>query len=823
MQIFPGSLLTLILGMLVATTSAGAANSRLQVAVDPNTGTYTIGTTDGLPSVLKAGFAVRVDGRWLHAADFPKHRVNRSTVTGALGIADEWTIAYSGLEGAPELLCQVRAYRDAPFGEVHAIARNITGKEVRFEAFRLIDANDKVGRTGSILDLDGPAAEDRVLSDSFSEDKPAIKIRDLADAENRIHRGVGSQLVYNRKSHRSWFVGALTSDRFLSVLRLHIEESAGNTYIGSYEVDSTGTTELMSDNVLHNSPAEDRIELNLPIEAGKELASERLLFGVSDDYRQQLETYGKIIRELHHARVSAPSALGWWSWTAYYSGLNEGAALTNAEYLTQNLKQFGYDFFHIDEGYQFARGEYATPDAGLFPHGMEALEQKVIGLGLTPGIWTAPFQVSERSWVYEKHRQWLVHNEKGVPIQAGLGANETDRLFVLDTTNPEAQEYLRATYATLVNSWRIRYIKLDFMDDSAVEGFYFLPNTTAMEAQRIGLQVIRDAVGENVLLDKDGSAMLNPVGYVDMGRISEDTGHTFAATKEVATGVAARYYMNRNFFVNDPDAFTVSKQTIPDGEWHESAIPLTLDDAKVSIALAAISGGMFEIGDDLPTLGKSPERVALVENRDLLDMVKLGRASTPVDLMTYDPEDIQPSIFFLKEDARQSILTIFNWTEKTRNHSIVLSSLGIDNHDRYSISNVLENETSPRVVNGVVEITQPAHSVRVLKIVNTNIAIDRPMPRIQHVSHAAVGETLTFSALQDDSVVNYRWDCGDGVTLEGRSVSHTYTHAGNFTVTLHATGVANLAGIQNFPLSITGRIPTQFIPKQKRRYQSNER
>jgi PKD repeat protein len=70
--------------------------------------------------------------------------------------------------------------------------------------------------------------------------------------------------------------------------------------------------------------------------------------------------------------------------------------------------------------------------------------------------------------------------------------------------------------------------------------------------------------------------------------------------------------------------------------------------------------------------------------------------------------------------------------------------------------------------------------------------------------------------------VSYRWDCGDGVNLKGRNVSHTYTRAGNFTVTLHATGVANLVGSQSFPLSITGRITTRFIPNQKRRYQSNE-
>jgi alpha-galactosidase len=823
-----GSLLTLVLGILTASGSAVAASNGLQFSVNPKTGSYAIGTGRELSPVLTASAAVRVNGQWLHAADFPKRAVTRSEITGSLGKADEWTITYSGLKDAPELICEVSIYRDAPFGEIQSVARNTTTKTIHIEAFRLIDANDKSIQDspthgGQIIDLAGPAIEDRVLSDSFSENMSAITDLDLVDAEEQMHHAVGAQLVYNRQSHLSWFVGALTSNRFLSVMRLHTIGVAGDTHIGSYQVDSEGTTEWMAANVLRDSPPADRITLSLPVEAGQELASERLIFSVSDDYHKQLETYGNIIREIHHARVTAPAALGWWSWTAYYSGLNEGAALTNAEYLAQNLKPFGYNFFHIDEGYQFARGEYGTPDAGLFPHGMAALENKVIALGLVPGIWTAPFQVSERSWVYEMHPEWLVHNANGVPIRAGLGANETDRLFVLDTTNPGAQEYLRKTYAKLVNDWSIHYIKLDFMDDAAIEGYYFRPNTTALEAQRIGLKIIRDTVGENVLLDKDGSPMLNPVGYVDMGRISEDTGHTFAATKEVATGVAARYYMNRNFFVSDPDAFTVSKQTIPDGEWHESTIPLTLDEAKTSIALSAVSGGMFEIGDDLPTLGASPERLALVKNRDFLDMAQLGRASTPVDLMTYEPEDLQSSIFLLKEDARQTILTIFNWTEKARTHKFAISTFGFESTGYYVVSDVLDGGDALPVVRGTIEITQPAHSVRVLKIIDTNVVARLPVPKIEHVSRAAAGTPLTFSAKSEDAIVRYQWDFGDGVALEGKTVTHTYTHAGDFTVRLLATGLGDLVGNQSFPLSITGRIPTKFVPKKKRRYETNER
>jgi alpha-galactosidase len=193
------------------------------------------------------------------------------------------------------------------------------------------------------------------------------------------------------------------------------------------------------------------------------------------------------------------------------------------------------------------------------PSVLQLYNQRPYGEGLTFGLWTAPFEVTNRAWIYEYHKDWLAHNAKGQPVPIGdVWDQKTDVLYALDTTHPGAQEYMRQTCRTLVCKWGVRFIKLDFMDSTAIEGYRYRPNTTAMEAQRIGLQVIRDAVGEEVILDKDGSPMLNPVGLVDTGRVSVDTGHSFHETKNAASGIAARFYMHRNFFVNDPDAFNVT-------------------------------------------------------------------------------------------------------------------------------------------------------------------------------------------------------------------------------------------------------------------------
>jgi len=788
--------------------------SGLKVSIDQKSGGYSIAAPGIAGPVVSAWPAILVDGKWIAGRDYPQHRVQDAQVNGPLGSATEQTVSYSGLANAPDLTLRIRTYSAEPFGEIQLTAHNATGGMQHIERFRLLDATGP-----EILHLGGDSVADRVLSDSFSEDRPAMQLRDLGDAEKQVHRAVGSQLIYNRQSHESWFLGALTSEKFLSVLRLGMTANHSTT-TRSYQVDSTGTTELLEENSLADSPVEDRLELSLPLAPGSELSSERMLFSISGDYHSQLETYGRLIRDLHHARVAAPTPIGWWSWTAYYFGLNQGTALTNAEWLAQNLKPLGYTFFHMDEGYQFARGEYATPDAALFPDGVAALERKVMTQSLVPGVWTAPFEVSERSWVFEHHPEWLVHNANGKPIHLGLVTEGTDRLYALDTTNPGAQEYLARTYRTLAHEWGIRYIKLDFMEDSAVEGYYHVPNTTALEAQRIGIETIRKAVGEQVLLDKDGCELLNPVGLVDVGRISQDTGHTFSSSKDAAPGVAARYYMNRNFFIADPDAFSVSTQTVDDQSWHGGQHAVTLDEAKVSIALTAVSGGMFEIGDDLPTLGEDADRVALVKNRDLLDIAGVGRASTPLDLMTYAAEDLQPSIFLLHEDPRQSVVTIFNWTEVARTHSLSRAELGLPEQGSYTVTDVLTPQAAAQPVGRAISATLPPHSVRVLKIIRTDLPAAPPAFAVAMPPTGDAGQTLRFVGRPSNDqapVLEYAWDFGDGTSLTGAEVDHAYTHAGTFQVRIHATGLDGSSSEQRNSVTIQGAVSTKYVPGDKRR------
>jgi alpha-galactosidase len=809
-----------------------AQNRWLTVSVRTSDGSFEIRGAGLRDPVLTARVGAEINHQWVLSTDYPKHQIAASTFHDALGDGHQIDVSFTGLADKPNLKYSLQLYNDRSYGSVQVQVDNTGQAPISIESIRNLDV---IGDPR--VSLGAPENADRVLSDSYSEDRPPVHIYDLGKAPtylgeddlgkdlSNLHLAVGSQLIYNRQSKFSLLLAALTSDRWLTILNLHTAQAKGGIGISSYTVDSTGTTEIVKKESLRHDPASDQIALSLPLSPGKQISSERLAFSVSQDYHAQLENYGEAIRLLHNVRMPSAAPWGWWSWTAYYFGLSQGTALSNAQWLSQNLKQLGFDYFHIDDGYSYSDGEYTTANAALFPDGMRQLGHKICNLGLKFALWTAPFRVSQRAWVYEHHPEWLVHNAEGKPIQIGFVESSRDPLYVLDATHPGAQEYLRDTYKTLTREWGVRYIKLDFMDDTAIEGFRYQPDVTALEAQRIGLQIIRDAVGNDVLLDKDGSAMLNTVGLTELGRTSADTGHSFEDEKQDATGIAARYYMNNNFYVADPDAFMVAQHFVTDQTWPQSKTPLTLDEAEVSITLAAIAGGMFEIGDDLPTLGAEPDRLNLVRNADLLDMVRLRRAAQPLDLMTYSSEDEQPSIFLLHEDKRQSVLAVFNWTDHPRPHELKLEELGLTSKNSFTPSDVFHQDRQVALSGGILRIDkQVPHSVRLIKIVDSSVPPSTPSVSLQAPSQAQLGATVRVSAaVAADSApaLAYHWEFGDGISAEGPSADHVYTRNGVYKIVMKVDGLDGASATQSSSITVQGTIKTTYDIEHSRRYEEH--
>jgi hypothetical protein len=277
--------------------------------------------------------------------------------------------------------------------------------------------------------------------------------------------------------------------------------------------------------------------------------------------------------------------------------------------------------------------------------------------------------------------------------------------------------------------------------------------------------------------------------------------------------------MNGNFFIDDPDAFNITDTYLVEHSSERSSRSLAT--AQTSIALSAIAGGMYEIGDDLMVLDSEKDRLALVENRDLLNMAKAGRPSTPVDLMTYEPEDGQPSIFLLRQTPRQSILTVFNWIDKPRTHALNLRDLGLSANSTMVATGVMDSNGTFVLEGDTIRIeNQPPQSAMVIKLVDTAVAKVAPTVTAKVPAKSKAGETIILSAQSDPGGVpafGYHWDFGDGTVAEGSNVSHCYTRAGDFTVLLTVNGPDDVPYKQKFSVGVTGELkPTPQLRANRR-------
>src|SRR5208283_5347809 len=180
-----------------------------------------------------------------------------------------------------------------------------------------------------------------------------------------------------------------------------------------------------------------------------------------------------------------------------------------------------------------------------------------------------------------------------------------------------------------------------------------------------------------------------------------------------------------------------------------------------------------------------------------------------------------PSVFFLKEDRRLAMLTVFNWTDGTRSHTFTLTDLGLPEGDTYQASDIFDGSKSVELEGGRLTLdAQPAHSVRMIKIIDTTMAAAPPTITADVPSSAPTGAVVKFSAAAKPEgvpAITYHWDFGDGTSEDGARVNHAFTQPAAYTVRVKVEGVDGVSTEQTFPITVSGEMRTDFdLPKNRR-------
>ena len=354
-----------------------------------------------------------------------------------------------------------------------------------------------------------------------------------------------------------------------------------------------------------NGIIEIKIHVGKTLEAGEKLELDPLWLKSYDSLEEVLDKYAQKVATQNIPRIGKP-VFGWSSWYDYYLDISQKAFLDELKEV-RDLKM-NYELFQIDDGYESDIGDWLETNE-KFPEGLEFIAKKIRELGMIPGIWTAPFSVSETSNLFKDHPDWIVRDKSGKPLVAYENWNK--KIYALDTTNPNALNWLEGVFSTLKN-YGFDFFKIDFLFAGMISGNRHLDDSP-VEAYRMGMEKIRKAVGDSHILGC-GAPLLSSIGYVDSMRIGADTALNWngmdvgqPSAKYSIRNALTRHFMNDVWWTNDPDCAMARSRKAELTSHSLSASPLKNElknERMVNVYVPALLNGHFIESDKLSKLSQ---------------------------------------------------------------------------------------------------------------------------------------------------------------------------------------------------------------------------
>jgi len=381
--------------------------------------------------------------------------------------------------------------------------------------------------------------------------------------------------------------------------------------------------------------------------------------------------------------------VGWNSWDYYRWTITEDEVLKNAEFIKRDPVLSKYvKRIIVDDGWQYCYGEWeANP---LFKSGMKSLADKITKMGFEPGLWFAPSIIEPHARIAQWDSWMLAKGESGLPA---LVFRCMERYgFVLDPSLPKVQKWIFELFKRYTEMG-YKYFKLDFLESTLRAPVF--ANTKAVPRGKIVRKIVEQAYNAAA-----GKADILGCNYpftagnkfVDAARVSADIHAHWDSVCDNVFSIAARFWSNGKFWINDPD-FTLCRgqQTSADKDinrlkpllvcvkpdvkeyppiFNTSIVEIKKKEVEVLLSLILISGGAINLSDDVTKLNKDGLELA----RKTLS-AEVGEAGIPLDLFSSE----KPSIWVQKLKNGKARMLFINWEEKQKEFSFDLAKNKMEN------------------------------------------------------------------------------------------------------------------------------------------------
>ena len=332
--------------------------------------------------------------------------------------------------------------------------------------------------------------------------------------------------------------------------------------------------------------------------------------------------HAEVLLERWAERVAAASPLpprhtapltGWSSWYNLYAAITEENILEHLRdtQRVRDARRLNSRVFQIDDGFTPEMGDWLEVKP-QFPRGMKPLLSDIRAAGFVPGLWIAPFLAGNRSRLYDNHPDWVVRDRRsGGPLICMSFYGEfrwhkrSEEYYLLDTTHPDAMQYLRDVFRTWRQDWGAEYFKTDFMFYGAEYGPERVRRYGEGQSRiQIWLDVarmIREEIGDAQWVGC-GTPLWPGVGLMDAVRTGRDVGASWDTGLDAAErleNLAVRNFGHGRLWQADPDCVLLRER------FHH----LTPGEVDTLALYSGMTGGLVMTSDQLGQLGE--QRLAL--------------------------------------------------------------------------------------------------------------------------------------------------------------------------------------------------------------------
>ncbi|MDE6967561.1 MAG: alpha-galactosidase [Clostridia bacterium] len=362
--------------------------------------------------------------------------------------------------------------------------------------------------------------------------------------------------------------------------------------------EKTGFTIIYADMVNNKIIIEKDLE-GLTLKAGKKYEVMNIFY-CKDEYNSAFDKY---FRTLDIPTPRIKQKLGYTSWYNYYGNINNEIISRDLDSLAKSPVKL--DIMQIDDGYQTAVGDWLSVDKAKFPEGMAKVAEDIHNHDMLAGLWLAPFSAQRSSKIAHEHKDWLIKDEKGYHFLAGMNWGG---YYTLDIYNPEAREYIKNVFNTVLNEWKYDMVKLDFLFSVAIVPY---GNKTRGQIMCDAVDFLRECCSLKLVLGC-GVPLFPAFGKFDFCRIGADQAlvweknnyftlynNEIVSTPNAVTNTIFRRHLDGRAFCNDPDVFLL----------RDSNIKTTFEQRKLLAKLNKIFGNLLFMSDNISEYNEDQQAV----------------------------------------------------------------------------------------------------------------------------------------------------------------------------------------------------------------------